>query len=276
MDTHFNKNRVCEYKKYLTNIKRYSKNTIDSYISSIVKFFNYCEKDSGRIFERNVEDYIEYLVIQKLSFSTQNIFISSLILYFKRFHPERRFVNNLERPVIEEKIPNTLSKLEINKLINSYKNLKHKAVVSFIYYHGLRRSEAENFMLSDFDKGNCVIKIKQSKGRRDRLVGLNLKCRQILIDYFKKYNPKDYLFNGQNKNQYTASSMSKVLEQGLKRARIKKHITLHSLRHSFACHLYDQGVGLDKIQLILGHKSEKTTKIYARLSTYKLTQIQVA
>jgi len=276
MNTDFNKNRVLEFKKYLTNIKRYSDNTVSSYISSLVKFFNYCQKDSSRIYMSDVDDYIEYLVIQNLSFSTQNIFISSLILYFKKFHPERRFVNKLERPVNQETIPDILSKDEINKLIDSYDNIKHKVIIGFVYYHGLRKSEAISFKLSDFDKENGSIKIKQSKGRKDRIVGLNLKCRQLLIAYFNKYHPIDYLFNGQNSDQYSASSMDKVLKKGLKKCKITKHITLHSLRHSFACHLYNQGVKLDKIQLILGHSSPNTTKIYAKLSEENIINIQVA
>lgn len=276
MDTHFNKNRVEEYEKYLRNIKRYSENTISAYISSISKFFNCCEKDSSRIFMSDIDDYIELLVIQKLSFSTQNNLISSIILYFEKFHPERRFINKLERPATGESLPDILSREEVDILINSYDNTKHKAIVAFVYYHGLRRSECINFKLSDFDKPNGCIKIKQSKGRKDRLIGLNLKCRQIFIKYFKEYNLDEYLFEGQVNKHYSSSSMANVLKAGLKRCGIYKNITLHSLRHSFASHLYDQGVGLDKIQLILGHKSEKTTKIYAKLSVCTLANIQVA
>jgi len=276
MNTRFNKKNVLEYRKYLINVKRFSNNTVNSYVSSIVKFFNYCEKDSSRIFMSDIDDYIELLVIKELSFSTQNNFISSAILYFKKFHPERRFVNKLERPVNKETIPDILSVCEVSKLIDSYENIKHKAMIAFIYYHGLRRSEAINFKLSDFDKSNGWIKIKQSKGRKDRLIGLNLKCRQILIKYFNEYHPKNYLFNGQGNEYYSPSSMSNVLKYGLKKCKIFKNITLHSLRHSFASHLYDQGVGLDKIQLLLGHNSEKTSKIYARLSTNILSQIQLA
>lgn len=276
MNTDFNKKRVVEYNRYLLTVKRYSENTVNSYIGSIIKFFNYCEKDSGRIYMSDVDDYIEYLVIQNLSFSTQNIFISSLILYFKKFHPERRFANKLERPVSEDAIPNTLSKDEVNMLINSYRNVKHKAIIAFIYYHGLRRSEAINFKLSDFDKGNGMIKINKSKRNKDRQVGLNLKCRQILIEYFQKYTPEWYLFNGQNSPKYSASSMANILKQGLESIGISKHITLHSLRHSYACHLYEQGIQLSHIQTLLGHKSEKTVKIYARVAPDYLRKIQIA
>jgi integrase/recombinase XerD len=276
MNTDFNKNNVLEYEKYLINIKRYSDNTVKSYISSICKFFNYFGKDSSRIYISDIHDYIEYLVMQGLSFSNQNIFISSIILYFKKFHPERRFVNKLERPAKSEQIPDILSKNEVNILIDSYDNIKHKALIAFIYCHGLRRSEAKNFKLSDFDKSNGSIKVKQSKGRKDRIIGLNLKCRQILIQYFNEYHPNEYLFNGQKSNQYSVESMAKVLKSGLKKCKIHKSITLHSLRHSFATHLYNQGIDLDKIQLILGHKSTNTTKLYAKLSDENIINIQVA
>lgn len=159
-----------------------------------------------------------------------------------------------------------MSEEEVIQVIQSITNIKHKAIIAFIYSHGLRISECINFKLEHFNKERKTIKIVQGKGRKDRLVELNSDCRDILVDYFARYNPDEYLFKGQSKPYYSGTSIRKILERALDNCGITKHITPHSLRHSFATHLYDNGVDISKIQIILGHARPSTTSIYTKIS----------
>jgi site-specific recombinase XerD len=249
----------------LKNNLRYSKQTIKSYECELKQFFNYVNKDLLRITKLDIDNYIEYIIINKYSISKHNIFISSLIHLYESNNIKKR-INYKLRPKNEYNLPEYLSEHEIKLIINSIDNLKHKAIISFIYSHGLRISESINFKLSDFDKSNGTIIIKQSKGKKDRIISLNLSCRNKLENYFKKYRPKEYLFNGQNSNKYSTTSIRNILKTALIKCNINKNIHVHSLRHSFAVHLRNKGVDLSTIQELLGHNSIKSTLIYAKLS----------
>lgn len=264
----FNKDKLINLENYLRCYRRFSENSIKSYICYLVKFFNYTEKNSNDIYQNDIDNYIEYLVLEYYSISYQNGFISALLCYWKKFHSQKRFYKKLIRPNKEYKLPEYLSEGEIKQVINSIDNIKQKSIISFIYSHGLRISECINFKLDDFDKSNGTIKIKQSKGNKDRILILNLYCRNYLEKYFKQYKSESYLFYGQNgKNyKYSKTSIRNILNNALEKCNINKNISPHNLRHSFAVHLRNKGVDLATIQELLGHKSPKSTLIYAKLS----------
>lgn len=144
-----------------------------------------------------------------------------------------------------------------------------------IYSSGLRRSELLNLKLSDIDSKRNVVIIKQSKGKKDRITPLSPKILELLRSYYKEYVPKNYLFEGQEKNTpYSARSLEEVLKKSVKLAKINKPITLHWLRHSYATHLLENGTDLRYIQELLGHNSSKTTEIYTHVSTNNIQKIK--
>jgi len=168
-----------------------------------------------------------------------------------------------------------LSKEEIKLILNSPKNIKHKAMLCLLYSCGLRRSEILNLKITHVDSKRKLLIIKQAKGKKDRVVPLSEKIIFQLQEYYKLYRPKIWLFEGQYPGeQYSERSLASVLKQALSIAKIKKPVSLHWLRHSYATHLLENGTDLRYIQEILGHKSSKTTEIYTHVSTKSLQNIK--
>jgi len=152
-------------------------------------------------------------------------------------------------------------------------NLKHKCILMIIYSAGLRVNEAINLTLKDIDSKRGLITIRQGKGKKDRNSLLSAKSLLTLRQYYRIFVPKIYLFEGERGDKYTSSSLQKVVKQAASRAGITKHVTPHTLRHSFATHLLEQGVNLRYIQTILGHESSKTTEIYTHVSSAGIKDI---
>ena len=143
-----------------------------------------------------------------------------------------------------------------------------------LYSGGLRRSELINLKIADIDSKRMLIRITQSKGNKDRHTLLSEKLLILLRDYYKYHKPKYWLFEGQGGGQYSATSIANILRKALKKAQVEKNATPHTLRHSFATHLLEQGINLRYIQELLGHSSIKTTEIYTHVSSKQLSKIK--
>lgn len=169
-----------------------------------------------------------------------------------------------DRP--EFKIPKVFSQQDIKAMLNVCENIKHKAILTTIYSCGLRLSELTNLMIKDIDSTQMTITIRQGKGNRDRVVVLSEKLLLLLRDYFVEYKPKEYLFEGQSGGKYSERSVQQVLKQTLAKAKINKEGSVHTLRHSYATHLIEQGTDIRFVQELLGHKNIKTTLIYTHLT----------
>lgn len=255
---------------------RYCVSTAKTYCCVLEKFFKWIKKDFIRISNQDIDDWIEILLIEKqLSQSTYNQFISAFVKFNKIFYPNKRFKTYLlKRPKKERKLPEILSEEEICLIINSINNLKHKAIIAFIYSHGLRISECQRFKVFDFDKDRSIINIRGAKGKKDRIVPFSENCRDILSKYFMVYNPKEYLFKGENE-LYSKTSIRNIFNRAVEKIGINKDVHIHSLRHSFATHLLDQGYDITYIQKILGHSRITTTMIYTQVSTNSISKIQL-
>jgi integrase/recombinase XerD len=167
-----------------------------------------------------------------------------------------------------------LNKVEVKSILEALHNQKHRCMLSLIYSCGLRRGELLRLLLTDIDSQRGVVVIRQSKGMKDRIVPLSPKVLQMLRDYYRAYKPKHWLFEGYKPGMpYDERSLQQVLRYAVRKAGIKKPITLHWLRHSYATHLLESGTDLRYIQELLGHKSSKTTEIYTHVSTRMLQQI---
>lgn len=181
----------------------------------------------------------------------------------------------VHRPRREKTLPNVLSKEEVKAILEAPTNLKHRSMLSLIYACGLRRSELLNLTFKDIHSERNLLLIKQSKGKKDRVIRISNKIIYLLRDYYKAYKPKTWLFEGQQVNKkYSERSIQLVLIQAVTKAKIEKPVTLHWLRHSYATHLLESGTDLRYIQELLGHNSSKTTEIYTHVSTRNLQQIR--
>jgi site-specific recombinase XerD len=170
-------------------------------------------------------------------------------------------------------LPIVLSEDEVKSMINNLENIKHKCVIMMIYSGGLRISELINLKITDIDSKRMQVFIKNAKGKKDRYTLLSSKALAFLREYFLIYKPKNWLFEGMNKEKYSERSIQNIFKRALKASRINKVATVHTLRHSFAIHLLENGTDLRYIQALLGHSSAKTTQIYTHVSTRAISEI---
>ena len=257
--------------------KRYSASSISSYTEAVRIFmgFIFPVKASEMVADDMVRFVNEYIIENKLSYSYQNQVINAMKLFLKEIIHSRLDVAKFERPRREHKLPNVLSKEEVSAILKSAVNPKHNAMLSLIYACGLRRSELLNLVPADVDSKRNLLIIRQSKGKKDRIVPISEKIISLLRRYYAGYRPKKWLFEGQNAGeQYSEQSLQSVLKQSVSKAGIKKPVTLHWLRHSYATHLLEAGTDLRFIQELLGHQSSKTTEIYTHVSTKSLQNIK--
>lgn len=256
---------------------RYSSNTIKTYVDSLRTFIRFVRPSDLR--EVTEEDVIrfnnDYILANQFSSSFQNQVINAIRLFYGRIHQRKIDLELIQRPRREKVLPNVLSKEEVKQLLNSTINLKHRLMLSVIYACGLRRTELLSLKPSDILSDRGLIHIRQSKGKKDRVVPLSPKLLEQLRDYYRLYRPKIWLFEGEVPgHQYGARSIQLVLKRSLERSGIKKPVTLHWLRHSYATHLLESGTDLRYIQELLGHNSSKTTEIYTHVSNRSIKEIQ--
>ncbi|MDN3204322.1 site-specific tyrosine recombinase/integron integrase [Algoriphagus sediminis] len=263
-----NKIRVPAEYLALLERKRYSPNTIQTYCSLFSQFLNYFkEVEPSELTDSHVATFQTHLVKEKrISTSSQNQYINAIKFYFEKVLGRDKRNYHIDRPIKEFKLPTILSEKEVLTILRSVVNLKHKAMLYLVYSSGLRAGEVVNLKISNIDGEKMRVYIRGGKGKKDRVTILSQKALEILRDYFKKYMPESYLFEGQNGGHYTTSSLRKVFQNALRAAGIDKKVTLHSLRHSFATHLLETGVDLRYIQELLGHNSSKTTEIYTHIT----------
>jgi integrase/recombinase XerD len=269
------KTRLLEFRKWMEQ-HRYSEQTIRNYLNHLSQFFVYIgDIDIKTV---TVEDVIRFnhdvIIRQKLSVSYQRVVTGAIKLFYSHFFDHNMDIDRLDRPFREKTLPMVLSKEEVQRILKSADNLKHRTMLSTIYSCGLRRGELLGLKIMDLDRDRNLIRIVQAKGRKDRYVPFSEKLKGMLDQYFHAYKPKVYVFEGQSGGQYSARSIAKVLEHAVAKSGVKKEVTLHTLRHSYATHLLDAGTDLRYIQEILGHSSPKTTMIYTHVSSRRIGEIR--
>lgn len=248
------------YRKDL-QLKNYSENTIKNYSCQVEMFLKHYSNqfsEPQKINEQSIKNWL-------LQFNTRNAMchaISALKLFYKITIKQPMKFKHIEYPRSEKKLPQIIEKEFLLEQISKIKNSKHKAIIALSYSTGMRVSEVCNLLITDIDSKRMIITIRQSKGRKDRIVGLSQKILEILRTYFKEYKPEEYLFNGQFKNQYSSESCNQIVKKY-----IGKEYHFHQLRHSNATALLEAGTDLRIIQNHLGHSSSKTTEIYTHVST---------
>jgi integrase/recombinase XerD len=267
---------LISFKNYM-NFRRYSQNTIKTYADALEVFFRFYKDQAPE--SLNIEDIINfntsYILKKNLSASYQNQVINAIKLFYRNRFNRTMEVDFIQRPRREKRLPNVLSKNEVKSILEAPTNLKHRAMLSLIYACGLRRSELLNLTLKDILSDRNLLFIRQSKGKKDRVVPISIKLIEMLRDYYKAFKPKTWLFEGQEVGKkYSERSIQLVLNQAVEKAKIVKPVSLHWLRHSYATHLLESGTDLRYIQELLGHSSSRTTEIYTHVSTRNLQQIR--
>ncbi len=255
--------------------KRLSKSTVNTYQAVTALFLQYLQlkqatEPDALWIQRFNHDYI---LLSGHSVSYQNQCINGIKKYFIFKNLELEGMN-IVRPQKPRYLPEVLSSSEIKAIFDHTHNLKHKTLLSLIYSAGLRIGEAIDLRVRDIDSKRMLIHIKMAKGKKDRYTLLSPSFLLLLRDYYKAYRPKEYLFEGQSGEQYSSKSAQQVLKKAVKLCGIERRITLHTLRHSFATHLLENGTDIRYIQALLGHNSPKTTMLYTHVSSTSIQKIK--
>ncbi|QAA82218.1 recombinase XerD [Aequorivita sp. H23M31] len=248
-------------------LKGFSNSTIRSYQQVLGQFFSYFEKEDYKtISKEQVEGFVYHLISKyNITEQRQNLLISAIKCYFENTLEMPREYYNITRPKKSKDLPNVLSVEEVRNLLTQPKNIKHKAILHIIYAGGLRIGEVIRLRVTDVRSADGYIFIKDSKGKKDRHTVLSTFLLELLREYYKEHKPSYWLFEGQDGGQYSAKSIQNIYRKAVKETKSNPWSTPHTLRHSFATHLMQQGVNIRYIQSALGHSSSKTTEVYTRV-----------
>jgi integrase/recombinase XerD len=257
-------------------VLRYSPRTIQVYVDCFTEFLNqHPGKEPSDITQDEIIKYLRYLIEERcVSTSYQNQAINAIKFYFEKVVGGKRETYYIERPRREKFLPEVLSEEEVKALLGSITNLKHKCMIMTAYSAGLRVGELLNLRPADIDSKRMLIRVFQGKGRKDRVTLLSNKLLELLRKYYLQYHPHEYLFQGISGGRYSERSIQNVLKRACGDAGIRKHVTMHALRHSFATHLLEHNTDLRYIQELLGHTNPKTTQIYTHITTKGLDQLK--
>ncbi len=256
-------------------LKKYSQNTIKTYLHMFKQFLLYMHPmPLHQVATAHIMHYHKELITKrKVSSSYQNQSINAIKFYIEKVLNLPKVSYDFCRPRKSKTLPKVLSLDEVARILDNTHNIKHKTILSVIYGCGLRISECINLKIEDIDSSNMRVWVRNAKGKKDRITLLSPTLLEQLRAYYTIYKPKHWLFEGVNSKQYSVSSIRQVFNRSKKKARVNIPATVHTLRHSFATHLLDNGTNLRYIQKLLGHSSSKTTEIYTHVSTTNLTNI---
>lgn len=250
-------------------VRNYSERSIQCYTSILSKIVNHFDIPLTQLSRSQVKDYLhQRIVVDKISTSTVNQTISAYKILQEDVLGKSWESFKIKRPRRDKKLPIVLSLEEVEGLISSTLNLKHKALLALAYSSGVRREEAQQLKVSNIDSSRMRIHVTNGKGRKDRYTILSNKALELLRTYYKASRPSVYLFESSYKKGgfLSASSLNNIVKNSAKKAGIQKRISFHTLRHTFATHLLEAGVNIKLIQQLLGHSSIKTTMVYLHIA----------
>lgn len=267
-----------EIDRYISQmiLKGYSPSTIRTYSLEFAQLL-YLLKDFpvNKLSPEKLKSYFLYCAKElKLSENQIHSRINAIKFYYEKvLHNEKMFLN-IPRPKKHLILPKTLSMQEIKRLFRVTKNPKHLLMLKLCYGMGLRVSEIVNLKVSDIDSDRMQVLIQRAKGKKDRYVNLPKSVLESLLEYYKIYKPKEYLFEGQYGGAYAKRSAQAVFKEAMQKAKINKQIGIHGLRHSYATHLLEMGTDISLIQKLLGHNNLKTTLLYTHVSDKNLAKVK--
>ena len=262
-------NGLIDKLKRELEIRNFSRKTVKSYVYSVEKFLEFSENKRLGLNENSVKDYIQIL-LKKQNPSTVSANLSAIEFFF--FNVLRQKIK-IPYPKRNKTIPVILTSEEVKKLIESTQNIKHRLIIKILYGCGLRVSEVINLKKEDIDFNERLIKIRLAKGRKDRFVNIPNSVFNELNNYYELVN-EDFLFPSNRGGKLTTKTIQLIIKNSARRAGIKKNIHPHTLRHSFATHLLENGTDLRIIQKLLGHSDIKTTQIYLSVSNQLIKNIK--
>ena len=260
-----------QFKKELV-LSGLSEKTRDAYLRCLKKLDDYYIKPVETLTTEEIKDFLYFLIKEK-RFSQEyiNQINAAAKFFFDRVLKKKDIMCDIPRAKTpRKKLPQVLARSEIKDIIQGIDNVKHKCILLTTYTAGLRVSEASKLLISDIDSKRMVIRVNQGKGKKDRYTILSNTALYFLRTYYKLYHPESWLFPSYIKSKHISTrTIQQVFYKAKEKAGIKKKVSVHTLRHSFATHLIEAGIDIYHIQKLLGHSSIKTTTIYLHLRKNK-------
>ena len=257
-------------------MKKSPENTKRAYLRQVKKFADYFGKSPAHLGREHVRQYLLHLIRDKqVPDGSYYQVLGALKFVYCTTLGTKEVVEGIPRPRVARKLPVVLSMEEVEAFFAALRSLKYRAILMTAYAAGLRVSEVISLRVSDIDSKRMMIRIDQAKGRKDRYVPLAKYLLTILREYWKAARPRDYMFPGRGKSGHiTQQSVDHACKTAMRRAGLKKIVSTHTLRHSCATHLLENGTDVRRIQILLGHANLKTTAIYMHVSKSTLQNIK--
>jgi len=254
-------------------IRNYSVKTVKSYLYYLEKYFSFKNQKYQNFDQNCIKNYLLYCQKRGVSAQSRNLCLNAIKFYY---HSVIKITNRIEIKSAKkpQSLPVVLSRSEIEKLLASPQNPKHKLILAVAYGAGLRVSEVVALKVQDLDISELTIHIKQAKGQKDRISVIPEKLVTDLRTLVAEKANSDFVFASERGGKLTTRTAQKVFEKALQLSGIKKAATFHSLRHSFATHLLENGVDIRYVQELLGHANIRTTQVYTHVTSLKLRNIK--
>ena len=269
-----NKNEIQQLINQL-QLFGYSSNTIRTYVQDFAQYLYFLKEKPAKYGSiTDVQNFLLYCInTLKLAENTLHSRINGIKFYYEKVLHQPQLLLDLPRPKKQLILPKALHLTEVKRLLEKTDNLKHNTILKLIYGMGLRVSEIINIKIEHIDSKSMRVFIVRGKGKKDRYANLPESILPQLRNYYKMYKPKEYLFEGQYGGAYSVRSVQQIFNEAVKKANIIKKVGVHSLRHSFATHLLENGTDIRFIQDLLGHSDIKTTLVYTQVTDNSLRKI---
>jgi len=255
------------------NIRNYSPKTIKSYLYGLKEYFNFKKQNFRNLDQEDIKNFLLACQNKKVSPPTRNLFLNAIKFYYRDVIKINQKID-IRTAKKNKKLPVVLSRQEIKQILEVTNNSKHRLLLSLAYGAGLRVSEAVNLRTADINLEELTIHVKQAKGQKDRISVLPQKLVNDLKNLTAGKSKIDFVFTSERGGQLTTRTAQKVFENSLKKSGIRKAATFHSLRHSFATHLLENGVDVRYVQELLGHQNIRTTQLYTQVTNPILKNIK--
>lgn len=251
--------------------RRLSPRTIETYQKCVEVFLRKTNKSLDKISKKDVRLFLEHLSEKNLAGNTMNVYHMAIRFLFENVLEKRMWID-IKYSKTPKRLPEVLTKEEVRKLLNAISNWKHRLMIEFLYGSGLRVSELINMKIKDLELDKNYGYVRNGKGGKDRLITLPKIVKEKIKNLIEmeKLNEDSFLLQSNRNKKYSIRTIQKIIKNACKKSGIRRNIHPHTLRHSFATHLIENGYDVTNVQAMLGHKSPETTLIYTHIASPNL------
>lgn len=254
-------------------IKNYSPKTIKSYLYGLREYFSFKGSAFTKLDQENIRNFLLHCEKKHISPQSRNLFLNAIKFYYRNVQKNNQKIE-IQSAKKPKSLPTALSRTEVNRILESLKNTKHKLLLSLAYGAGLRVSEVVNLKVKDVNLDNLTLHIKHAKGDKDRITIIPNSIKNELNKIVNSKEANEYVFSSERGGKLTTRTAQKVFSNSLRKTGIKKDASFHSLRHSFATHLLENGTDIRYVQELLGHANIRTTQRYTQVTNPQLRNIK--